>query len=341
MTSAAAAREGGLAAGYLAAVRALAEGRLVAMPTETVYGLAADATNAHAVAGIFEAKGRPAFNPLIIHCASVEEARAHGVFDPVAEQLAEAFWPGPMTLVLERQASSPVADLATAGLGTIALRVPAHPVANELISTFGRPLAAPSANRSGRLSATAAAHVIADLGDAVAVVLDAGPSPVGVESTIVSTAGGKVTVLRPGAIPRAAIKSVARAPLASAGPGSAIAAPGMLALHYAPEAHLRLNATVVLPGEALLTFGGGRPPGWEKAAGMRDLSPAGSLREAAANLFSALRMLDERADVIAVTPIPGTGLGEAINDRLARASAPRLGEDMADLDQVVEAEEGA
>lgn len=341
MTDAAASREGEAAAGIVAAVHALAEGQLVAMPTETVYGLAADATNALAVAAIFEAKGRPSFNPLIVHCASVEEARTYGVFDEVAEHLAEAFWPGPMTLVLERQPNSPIADLATAGLATIALRVPAHPVAAELIRTFGKPLAAPSANRSGRLSATTAEHVVADLGDAVAVVLDAGPSPVGVESTIVATAGGKVTLLRPGAIPRAAIKSVARTQLAYAAAGSSVAAPGMLALHYAPEAHLRLNVTVVLPGEALLTFGGNRPAGWEKAAGMRDLSPAGRLREAAANLFSALRLLDERADVIAVTPIPDTGLGEAINDRLARAAAPRgMGGDLEGPDLILEAEEG-
>lgn len=338
MTGAGGAHQGEPAAGILAAVHALAAGQLVAMPTETVYGLAADATNPHAVAGIFEAKGRPTFNPLIVHCASTAEARALGVFDPLAEQLAEAFWPGPMTLVVERRPVSPIADLATAGLGTIALRVPAHPVAAELIRTFGKPVAAPSANRSGRLSATSADHVIADLGEAVAVVLDAGPSPVGVESTILATAGERVTILRPGAIPRTALKSVTQAPLVSAAAGASVVAPGMLSLHYAPAAHLRLNATILLPGEALLTFGGNRPPGWERVAGMRDLSPSGNLREAAANLFSALRMLDERADVIAVTPIPETGLGEAINDRLARAAAPRGPEELLlETDELLEA----
>jgi L-threonylcarbamoyladenylate synthase len=311
-----------------AAVAALKRGALVAMPTETVYGLAADAGNPQAVGAIFLAKGRPRFNPLIVHVASADAARAIGIFNDAAARLAAAFWPGPLTLVVPRRAGAPIADLATAGLATVALRVPAHPVAQALLAAFGGPLTAPSANRSGHVSATLAAHVAADLGERVSVILDAGASPIGVESTIVGFSGETATLpipmlLRAGGVPREAIEAVLGAPLAVA----AIAAdnrpmaPGMLASHYAPAARLRLDATSVNPGEALLAFGSAVLPG--AAVATVNLSARGDLAEAAAGFFAALRTLDAAADVIAVAPIPAEGLGEAINDRLMRAAAPR------------------
>lgn len=300
-----------------AAVAALRAGALVAMPTETVYGLAADATNARAVAGIFAVKGRPQFNPLIIHVYDPDAARAIAVLSPEAERLAEAFWPGPLTLVLPRREDSPIAELATAGLPTVAVRIPSHPVARQLLLAFGGPLAAPSANRSGHVSATAAAHVAADLGDDVALILDSGPATVGVESTIVGLAGAP-TLLRAGGVERVAIEAVLGAPLAAPAAG-ALEAPGMMASHYAPAATLRLNATSIRPGETLIAFG----PPLPGAVATVNLSPVQDLREAAANLFAALRTLDGIAPVIAVAPIPNHGLGEAINDRLARAAAPR------------------
>jgi L-threonylcarbamoyladenylate synthase len=304
-------------AAIVEAAALLREGRLVAMPTETVYGLAADATNPRAVAGIFAAKARPRFNPLIVHVPETAAAKSIASFPPQAERLAEAFWPGPLTLVLLRRAGATIADLATAGLPTVAIRVPSHPVAQALLAETGRPLAAPSANRSGHVSATTAAHVAADFGDEVALVLDAGPTPVGIESTIVGLAGTP-TLLRAGGLPRAEIERVLGHALAVPAAGT-IAAPGMLASHYAPRATLRLDATSVRAGEALLAFGSPLPG----AVATANLSPTGDLREAAANLFAALRSLDDQSDAIAVMPIPDEGLGEAINDRLRRAAAPR------------------
>ena len=306
-----------------AAVAALRAGELVAMPTETVYGLAADATNPRAVAGIFLAKGRPRFNPLIVHVASVAGAREIAVLTPEAERLAQSFWPGPLTLVLPRQPGAGIADLAVAGLSTVAVRVPAHPIARALLAAFGGPLAAPSANRSGQVSATTAAHVAADIGHAVAVIIDAGPAPIGLESTIVGLDGPRPTLLRAGGVSRVAIEAVLGQRLVAPDVSQTTPlAPGMLTSHYAPSASLRLEATSVEPGEALVAFGP-LPPGADRARAIVNLSESGDLAEAAANFFAALRTLDRQATVIAVAPIPNEGLGEAINDRLRRAAAPR------------------
>jgi len=311
-----------------AAVDALARGELVAMPTETVYGLAADATNPQAVARIFEAKGRPRFNPLIVHVPSAAAARSHVDLGQSGELLARAFWPGPLTLVARAVVSPgpgdgpPIADLVSAGLPTLAVRVPAHDVAWLLLSAFGRPLAAPSANRSGHVSATSAAHVLADLGESIAVVLDAGGSVMGIESTIVDVSGERPLLLRPGAITREAIEAVLGEPLAAPRSGT-VTAPGMMASHYAPAVPLRLDATSLEPGESLLAFGPALPPGAGGAPAMVNLSPSGVLREAASNLFAALRTLESVGAPIAAMPIPATGLGEAITDRLRRAAAPR------------------
>lgn len=293
----------------------LRAGGLVAMPTETVYGLAGDATNPLAVARIFEAKGRPRFNPLIAHVLGVEQARAHAILHPLAEKLAARFWPGPLTIVAPRRGESDVAELACAGLPTIALRAPAHPAARALLAQIA-PLAAPSANRSGRISPTTAQHAAEELGGAVDLILDGGPCAVGLESTIVAIgADGAATLLRAGGIARADIEAMT-GPLAAARAG-AVDAPGMLQSHYAPRARLRLNATAPGEGEAYLGF----------AAfdhGPFNLSRRGDLAEAAANLYAMLRALDATgADVIAVAPLPHAGLGEAIADRLARAAAPR------------------
>jgi L-threonylcarbamoyladenylate synthase len=306
------------------AARCLAAGGLIAFPTETVYGLGADATNGAAVARLYAAKGRPQFNPLIAHVASVAVARRLAAFHAAAERLAAAFWPGPLTLVLPKTAACDVSDLALAGLDTIALRVPAHPVAGELLAAFGKPIVAPSANRSGHVSPTTAAHVLADLRGRIDLIVDGGPCEVGVESSIVSLADTP-TLLRPGGLPREEIERVLGHPLADAPSNEALgetpAAPGMLASHYAPKALLRLNATEARPGEALLAFGHiDNAPN-----GTLNLSPRGDLVEAAANLFSHLRALDRGgAKVIAVMPVPDDGLGEAINDRLGRAAAPRM-----------------
>jgi L-threonylcarbamoyladenylate synthase len=310
------------------AARVLAGGGLVAFPTETVYGLGADATNAAAVAKLYAAKGRPAFNPLISHVADAAAARALAVFDATADTLAAAFWPGPLTLVLPKGAACPVAELATAGLDTIAVRVPAHPVARALIAAAGRPVVAPSANRSGHVSPTAADHVIADLADRIDLVLDGGPTSVGVESTILACLGGSVTLLRPGGVPRDAIERALGRKVDEARvvaeDGEAPLAPGMLVSHYAPRATLRLDADDVQAGEALLAFGSALAAGADRAATILNLSARGDLIEAAANLFSHLRELDRGgAARIAVMPIPHDGLGEAINDRLMRAAAPR------------------
>ncbi len=300
------------------AAKALAEGRLVAFPTETVYGLGADAMSDRAVASVFAAKDRPRFNPLIAHVAGIAEASTEGVVTPLAEALAARFWPGPLTLVLKRRSDARVSLLASAGLDTLALRSPNHPVAQALIRALGRPIVAPSANRSGRLSPTSAGHVAEELGDKVAMILDGGVTRFGIESTVIDLTTDEPALLRPGALAREDIAAIT-GPLSGA--SDKIASPGMLESHYAPERALRLNAVEVAPSEALLAFGPSVPEG---AARMLNLSPSGDLIEAAANLFGFLRALDAPpAQAIAVMPIPEFGLGEAINDRLRRAAAPR------------------
>lgn len=304
------------------AARLLCEGRLVAFPTETVYGLGADATNGEAVARIFEAKGRPRFNPLIVHVARLEAAEHLAEMGPLARRIAEAFWPGPLTMVLVRRRRSGLSDLVTAGLDSVALRMPDHPIARALLEACGRPLAAPSANRSGHVSATTARHVDEDLGDRVAMVLDGGPTAYGIESTVLDATGPTPVLLRPGAVTAETIEQVLGVPLARALDGGARpTSPGQLESHYAPRARVRLNAREARPGEALLAFGPNGPPSGDMVI---NLSPSGDLIEAAANLFAALRKLDSAAvEAIAVMPIPAEGLGEAINDRLSRAAAPR------------------
>ncbi|WP_187331214.1 MULTISPECIES: L-threonylcarbamoyladenylate synthase [unclassified Mesorhizobium] len=304
------------------ALALLEGGDVVAIPTETVYGLAGDATNGIGVARIFEAKGRPRFNPLIAHVADLAMAERIAHFDPLSRKLAGAFWPGPLTLVLPQRPGNDIHPLVTAGLDTIALRMPKG-FGGELIARLGHPLAAPSANSSGRISATTAEAVAADLGDRIRLVVDGGATPVGLESTIVKVEGGSVRLLRPGGIAAAEIEAVAGKPLLR-GAAAGIEAPGMLASHYAPGAAMRLNARQIASGEALLAFGGSRAEGWQDAAALRNLSETGDLREAAANLFAYMQDLDRSgATTIAVEPIPFDGLGEAINDRLSRAAAPR------------------
>ncbi len=298
----------------------LRAGRLVAFPTETVYGLGADATSDSAVAAIFEAKKRPSFNPLIVHVTSLAAAHALVRLDPLSEDLAARFWPGPLTLVLPRLEGSPVSLLASAGLETIAVRVPADDVACAIIDAAGVPVAAPSANASGSVSPTRAEHVAQSLGNAVELIVDAGPCPVGVESTVVACDGDTATILRPGSVTAEELSSVAvRVEIATEN-SDRPASPGMLASHYAPAATVRLEATSVAAGEALLSFSNRTFSG---ATEELNLSPRGDLREAAANLFAFLRDLDSRHDRIAVVPIPEEGLGLAINDRLKRAAAPR------------------
>jgi L-threonylcarbamoyladenylate synthase len=303
------------------ALALLEAGEVVAIPTETVYGLAADATNGRAVARIFEAKGRPRFNPLIAHVSTLDMARSIAAFDPLSLSLAEAFWPGPLTLVLPLAKDSPVHPLVTAGLDTVALRMP-QGFGAGLIAALGRPLAAPSANSSGRISATSAQAVQADLGPRIPLIVDGGPTPVGLESTIVKVEDGAIRLLRPGGVPAEEIEMASGVPLLRG--ASAVVAPGMLASHYAPRAAVRLNAHEVRPGEALLAFGTTELKGAGRAVAVENLSPSGDLGEAAANLFTMLGRLDASgADAIAVAPVPTAGLGEAINDRLARAAAPR------------------
>jgi L-threonylcarbamoyladenylate synthase len=306
------------------AAECLAAGGLVAFPTETVYGLGADGTNGKAVAGLYAAKGRPCFNPLIAHLPTLEAARRIAVFNETALKLARAFWPGPLTLVLPKAPGCPVADLATAGLDTVAVRVPAHPTALAILTALGVPIVAPSANRSGHVSPTTAAHVLHDLDGRIDLIVDGGPVHVGVESTIVGCTGAPI-LLRPGGTPRADIEAVLGAPLAKNEMGpvhDSPLAPGMLESHYAPAAAVRLNATDLRKGEALLAFGNTLPGAQPERT--LNLSPRSDLIEAAANLFGHLRALDERgADTIAVMPVPTHGLGEAINDRLRRAAADR------------------
>lgn len=292
----------------------LCAGELVAFPTETVYGLGADATNSDAVLKIYELKGRPRFNPLIAHVADMAMAERLVAFAPLARQLAERFWPGPLTLVLPRRAEAGLSDIVTAGLETVGVRMPAHPLALALIAAAGRPVAAPSANRSGRLSPTTAQQVVEGFGGRVPV-LDGGPCAAGVESTILAVVGEEVTQLRAGALAREEIAAVLGRPVALAAEGAAISAPGMLLSHYAPNARLRIHVEHPEAGEAYLGFGA--------RDGVLNLSPAGDLHEAARNLFAMLHVLDADYTRIAVAPIPRHGLGEAINDRLKRAAAPR------------------
>ncbi len=308
-----------------AAARILADGGLVAFPTETVYGLGVDATNPAAIARLYQAKGRPSFNPLIAHVGDFAAARQIAAFDAAATVLAEAFWPGPLTLVLPKTRDCPVAELATAGLETIAIRIPAHPVAREILRAFGRPVAAPSANLSGHVSPTTAAHVQSDLAGRIDLIIDDGPVAIGVESTIVGCFETPM-LLRPGGLPREDIERVlgralAQPPTESESDFAQPLAPGMLASHYAPRTRVRLDAKLVAPGEVLLAFGPAMPPGTDRAAGVMNLSPRGDLAEAAANLFGYLRALDAKAaQMIAVMSVPDDGLGEAINDRLRRAA---------------------
>jgi L-threonylcarbamoyladenylate synthase len=299
------------------AARLLREGKLVAFPTETVYGLGADATNDEAVASIFAAKGRPQFNPLIVHVANAAAAERYGVFDVRARALAARFWPGALTLIVPRAKDCAISWLVTAGLETIALRVPAHGIAQDLLSAFGGPIAAPSANRSGFVSSTSAQHVAESLGDTFELVLDGGSTLHGLESTIVSLIDAKPTLLRPGAIPRAAIEEIVGSLGVAHDRADAPHSPGRLKRHYATVRPLRLNASSVEGDEALLAFG----VALKGAAVTVNLSEARDLKEAAANLFAMLRVLD-RAEVraIAVMPVPADGLGEAINDRLQRAA---------------------
>jgi len=299
----------------------LRDGSLVAFPTETVYGLGANASDGRAIARLFEAKGRPRFNPLIVHVANLEHAQRFGVLGERAQRLAEAFWPGALTLVVPMAEGAPINPLVTAGLNTVGLRVPSHPIAQKLIAFARVPVAAPSANRSGRISPTTAEHVAGDFRDAKGLIINGGRCPGGVESTVVGLASDSPILLRPGGIPSGEIEDVLDAPLhrPENHPDAPAISPGMLTSHYAPRARVRLNADQALPGEVLLGFGPDAPPGTTL-----NLSESGDLNEAAANLFGYLRALDTcRADTIAVMPIPDRGLGEAINDRLARAAAPK------------------
>jgi L-threonylcarbamoyladenylate synthase len=303
--------------GIAEAADLLRAGALVAIPTETVYGLAADARNDRAVAAIYAAKNRPAFNPLIVHLPDLAAVARLAVLTPEAERLAAAFWPGPLTLVLPLRPDAGLSPLVTAGLDTVAIRLPAHPVARALLTQAGIPVAAPSANPSGRVSPTRAEHVLAGLSGRIAAVLDGGPCAVGVESTIIAL-DGPPALLRPGGVAVEAIEAALGAPLLMPGDPSTPKAPGQLASHYAPEARVRLNATQAREGEVLVGFG--------PIAGHLTLSASGDLLEAAANLFHFLREADALAGpggAIAFAPVPETGLGRAINDRLRRAAAPR------------------
>ncbi len=300
----------------------LRAGHCVAIPTETVYGLAADATNGEAVARIFEMKGRPSFNPLISHVGSLAMAQAHGRFDAASLKLAQTFWPGPLTLVVPRLPGSAVSELATAGLETIGIRMPGGP-SRALIAAFGRPVAAPSANRSGRISPTSAAHVAEEFPGQALLVVDGGPCEVGLESTIVRCDADRIVLLRPGAITAQALTEATGLPVVSAMAGT-IEAPGMMASHYAPDASLRLNVNNCPHGAAMLAFGSGAGKNRDDALIVENLSEGSDLREAAANLYGALKRLDaEKPALICVEPVPFEGIGVAINDRLARAAAPR------------------
>jgi L-threonylcarbamoyladenylate synthase len=302
------------AQGIELAVSLLARGAIVAIPTETVYGLAADAEDADAVARIYAAKGRPSFNPLIIHVADRVMAERYARFDPLADRLAARFWPGPLTLVLPLAEGAPAAGLVTAGLPTIAIRVPAHPAMQGVIRGLGRGVAAPSANASGRMSPTRASHVLHSLSGRVPLVLDAGPTTAGLESSIVAIGNGEARLLRQGAIPVEAIEAALGRPLPVAADAEPVAAPGMLLSHYAPQLPIRLNAATATDQEFHIGFG--------PVAGDESLSASGDLAEAAARLFDLLHRADASGRAgIAVAPVPAHGLGAAINDRLKRAAA--------------------
>ena len=304
------------------AARRLRDDELVAFPTETVYGLGGDATSDRAVARIFAAKGRPRFNPLILHVPGLAEAEPLAVFDESARLAARHFWPGPLTLVLPRRSDSGLSLLASAGLDTIAVRAPRHPVAQSLLRATGRPIAAPSANRSGRVSPTMAAHVAAELSESLALILDGGPCPVGLESTVLDLTGTVPVLLRPGGVALEELAELLGAIETPRGDAAAPRAPGSLPSHYAPDLPLRLDAREARPCEVLLAFGPEAPP--PGFAEVLWLSQTGDLAEAAANLFALLRRLDRPEFTgIAVMPIPERGLGRAINDRLRRAAAPR------------------
>jgi L-threonylcarbamoyladenylate synthase len=311
------------------AAKALAKGELVAFPTETVYGLGANALDAAAVAKVFAAKDRPRFNPLIVHVLGEEEAEAYAVINDTARRLLHAFWPGPLSLVLPRKSGCAIADLVSAGLDTVALRAPSHPVARALLEAAKLPIAAPSANRSGRVSPTTAAHVEAELGSLPAMILDGGPCTLGLESTVLGIDGDDVTLLRHGALPRENIEKILGCKLTKPKAGSHVTSPGQLATHYAPVTPLRLDASKPRRREAFLAFGPDAP---SFAGPAINLSRRGDLTEAAANFFAALRTLDEAGvETIAVMPIPDHGLGEAINDRLKRARIPATLTASADL----------
>lgn len=313
------------AAGIAGAAALLRAGKLVAFPTETVYGLGADATDSAATARIFAAKGRPAFNPLIAHVADVAAAEREGEFGPAARALAAAFWPGPLTLVVPARPEASVCELARAGLASVGLRVPSHPVAQALLRATGRPVAAPSANRSGHVSPTTAAHVLADLDGALEAVLDGDACAVGLESTIVGCDGARAVLLRPGGVTRAALAKVLgqAVEMADGGDHTAPQSPGRLLAHYAPATPMRwLGNSPIPPGAAVLAFGPAPLAGAERAGVVHNLSPSGNLVEAAATLYSSLRSLDAGgANVILVAEIPKAGIGEAICDRLTRAIA--------------------
>lgn len=301
--------------GYEAAKTIWSAGGLVAFPTETVYGLGADARNDKAVAGIYEAKGRPSFNPLIVHIADIEMAQRYVEWSDLAQNLASAFWPGPLTLVLPLKAGASISKLVTAGLPTLAVRVPAHPIARALLTHFDGPVAAPSANPSGRISPTLAEHVSAGLSGRIDAILDGGACEVGLESTIVGLSQ-EPTLLRPGGVPQSAIEQALGTEISQHTQADPLVAPGQMSSHYAPKVPVRLNADIAKDGETLLGFG--------NVASALNLSKSADLREAAANLFGHLHKLDQSdAKAIAVSPIPMVGLGVAINDRLKRAAAPR------------------
>jgi L-threonylcarbamoyladenylate synthase len=308
---------------------ALARGDIVAFPTETVYGLGANALDASAVAKVFAAKERPRFNPLIVHVLGVEEAETYAVVNATARKLTQAFWPGPLSLVLPRRPDCAIPSLVSAGLDTIALRTPAHAVARALLKAARVPVAAPSANRFGRISPTAAAHVETELGGLPGMILDGGPCPLGLESTVVGVVGDAVTLLRVGGLPRQDIEAVLDRPLVDMQPCAPIISPGQTKSHYAPRTPLRLDVTRPQADEALLAFGPDAPA---FAGPTINLSPRGDLNEAAMQFFAGLRSLDEAGvRAIAVMPIPDRGLGEAINDRLRRAAAgvsPPIAADM-------------
>lgn len=305
------------------AIALLEQGRLVAVPTETVYGLAGDATNGRALSSIFSTKKRPQFNPLIAHVNGIEMAERYVEIDFLSRQLMEAFWPGPLTLVLPLKAQHDIHPLTTAGLNTLAIRFPDSRFA-EIVQYFGRPLAAPSANQSGRISPTSAEAVFASLGKSVPLILDGGAARIGLESTIIKICGEDIYLLRPGGLAADKIEEVVGKSLKRIDQRAAIEAPGMLKSHYAPDAAIRLNVEKVENGEALLAFGSKRVMGAENAVFSLNLSEEGKLEEAASHLFQYMKELDSfKVKCIAVEPIPSYGLGEAINDRLIRAAAPR------------------